>query len=397
MSRAHWIALAAALACFVAASLPGQEGTAQPPAYGSSVDGHFGGSQPISGFERPLMLSGKVVLDDGAPPPEPVAIYMSCGGRKVPKGYASIKGTFSIDLTGRRDLTFTDASVSERPGPAANDDPTPFKGVDDSLAAPVSGLGRVNFFGCALEVELSGYRSESIELGYRTESDSPDLGTIVLRRMGGVEGTTIRMTTLSAPKKARKAYKKAFKELRKKKPKYEKVERELSRAVAEHPTFAAAWVLLGEVRQQRNDKAAAREAFEKAAASDPTYLKPLTPLLKMALEDQRWNDAVRFAEHILRLNPFATKARFSQAVAQLNLGQVDAAEQSVLALQSGDAANRSPHSYHLLGTILARKGQFEPAAAAFRSYLKARPNSPAAAALRQQLDQWESVGAIQPR
>ena len=123
----------------------------------------------------------------------------------------------------------------------------------------------------------------------------------------------------------------------------------------------------------------------------------MTPLLKMALEDQRWDDAVRFAEHILRLNPFATETRFSQAVAQLNLGQVDAAEQSVLALQSGDAANPFPHSYHLLGTILARKGQFEPAAAAFRAYLKAQPNSSAAAALRQQLDQWESVGAIQPR
>ena len=397
MSTSRWIATAATLASLLAAPLPAQDGTAQPPSYGSSANDPLGGSQPISGFERPLMLSGKVVLDDGAPPSEPVAIYLSCSDRKVPKGYTSLKGTFSIDLTDRRDPTFTDASVSTRLGPAANDDPTPFKGADDSLAAPVSGLGRFNFFGCALEIELSGYRSGSIELGNRTESDNPDLGTIVLRRLEGVEGTAISLTTLSAPKKARKAYEKAFKELRKKKPKHENVERELNKAVAEHPTFAAAWALLGELRLRRNDKPAARDAFEKAAEADPKYLKPLNPLLKMALEDQRWNDAVRFAEQILRLNPFAAEVRFSQAVAQLNLGQMAAAQKSVLALQSADAAGRFPHSYHLLGTILARKGEFEPAAAAFRTYLEAQPNSPGAAELRQQLAQWESVGAIQPR
>ena len=127
MSPVRCIATAAALACSLAAPLPAQDGTAQPPSYGSSANDPFGGSQPISGFERPMMLSGKVVLDDGAPPPEPVAIYMSCSGRKVPKGYTSLKGTFSIDLADRRDSTFTDASVSTRPGPAANDDPTPFK------------------------------------------------------------------------------------------------------------------------------------------------------------------------------------------------------------------------------------------------------------------------------
>ena len=158
MSPVRCIATAAALACSLAAPLPAQDGTAPPPSYGSSANDALGRTQPISGFERPLMLS-KVVLDDGAPPSEPVAIYMSCSGRKVPKGYTSLKGTFSIDLTDRRDPTFTDASVSTRPGPAANDDPTPFKGSDDSLAAPVSGLGRFNFFGCALEIELSGYRS----------------------------------------------------------------------------------------------------------------------------------------------------------------------------------------------------------------------------------------------
>ena len=390
MSRAHYIAAAVALVCFVAASIPGQQSAERPPGYGSSV------GETFSGTEQPVMLSGKVVLDNGSSPPEPVAIYLSCGGRKVPKAQTSMKGTFSIDLSNSRDATFIDAGVSTRSGPAANVDPTPFKGVDDSLAAPVSGLGRFNFFGCALEAELSGYRSESIELGGRTESDSPDVGTIVLRRMAGVEGTAISLTTLSAPKNARKAYKKSLDEHRKKNSDHEKVERELSKAVAEYPAFAAAWALLGEVRLQRSDKAAAQQAFEKAAEADSKYLKPLTQLLKMALEDQRWNDVVRFAEQILRLNPFATETRFSQAVAQLNLGHVDAAEQSVLALQAADSANQFPDSYHLLGTILARKGQFEPSAAAFRAYLEAKPNSAAAVELQQQLEQWESVGAIQP-
>ena len=80
---------------------------------------------------------------------------------------------------------------------------------------------------------------------------------------------------MSAPKKARKGYKKALKEVKKKKKaNYEKAVVELEKATELYPEFSEAWNLLGQVRLQLKDESAAQKAFESAAASDPKYLKP---------------------------------------------------------------------------------------------------------------------------
>ena len=76
---------------------------------------------------------------------------------------------------------------------------------------------------------------------------------------------------------------------------------------------------------------------------------------------------------------------------------MDSAESAVRELQAGGGGNRYPHSYHLLGAILAKKGEWEQAAMALRSYLEAAPGSPLAVSVEEQLAQWEKLGAIQPR
>jgi tetratricopeptide (TPR) repeat protein len=384
---AHWV-------------LPAQ--TQGPGSSGEAGDNDSFGTTLGQGslpFEQTLMLSGKVLLDDGTPPGEPVTVYMACGGGREPRGRTSLKGTFTIDLSDRNNLMVGDASVS-RPreaGAAANEDPTPFAGADDSLAAPASGLSRFNLFGCRLEAELAGYQSSPVELGNINPRGNPNVGTITMRRREGVAGNAISVTTLSAPKKARKAYEKAFKELRKKKPNGANAERELLKAVAEYPEFAAAWNMLGRIKLTQKDKAGAYEAFEKAVSADASYIAPYSPLLQMAIQDQRWDDAVWLCETMLKLNPFASEARYFLAVARFNKGDMEAAERAVRDLQAGEGVNEHPHSYHLLGAILAKKGEWEPAAAALRSYLEAQPDSPLAATVKEQLAQWEEVGAVQPR
>lgn len=352
-----------------------------------------GGGLP---FEQGLILSGKVVLDGGGAPPEPVALFMDCGGTRELKGHTSVKGAFSIDLSFRNQAGFGDASVSQplSDRPAANTDPTPFSGTDDSLAAPSSGLKRINLFGCRLETDLAGYASDGVELGNVSSSGSTNVGMILLRRREGVEGSAISATTLAAPKKARKAYEKAFKELRRQAPDREKARAQLLGAVGEYPEFAAAWNMLGRVRLDTGDRGGAYESFEKALRADSKYLAPYTPLLQMAIEDQRWDDAIYLSERILSLNPYDAGAQYFRAVAQFNKGEMDAAEASVRAMQSGDGESGFPHAHHLLGTILAQKGEYEPAAVALRKYLEALPSSPLAATVREQLTQWEQAGAI---
>jgi len=379
---------------------PGQTG-------GPGAEGGFGtgGDDPLDDlrrqggglpFEQGLILSGKVILDDGGAPPEPVALFMYCGATRELKGHTSVKGSFSIDLSFRNQAGFGDASVSQPLGdrPAANTDPTPFSGTDDSLAAPASGLKRINLFGCRLEADLAGYASEAVELGNVNSSGSTNVGTILLRRREGVEGSAISATTLAAPKKARKSYEKAFKEIRKQEPDAEKARVQLLGAVEEYPEFAAAWNMLGRLKLDKADRGGAYEAFEKALGADSKYLAPYTPLLRMAVEDQRWDDAVYLSEQILSLNPYDAGAQYFRAVAQFNKGDIDAAEASVRAMRSGEGEIAFPHAHHLLGTILAKKGEYEPAAASLRKYLEVLPGSPLAATIREQLAQWGQAGVI---
>ena len=337
------------------------------------------------------MLSGEVRLQDGSPPPEPVTIYLDCDGQRVPKGYSNQKGHFNVDLSDRNQMAFADASYSGIPSTRGG--ATSFGAT--SLSGRSSGLGRYNLFGCALKAELAGFLSESIELGTRSVFDNPDVGILILRRLEGVEGSAISFTSLNAPKKAKKSYEKAFKEVRKKKPNLGKADKELQKAVAEHPAFAAAWNLMGQIRLRQKDENGAREAFEKAAEADPKYLEPYAPLVRMALQGSRWDDAVQLSNHLLRLNPYMTEAHYFQAVAEYNLGRMAAAEKSVTEFHASDKAAMFPRSNHLLGMIHVKRGQYEPAAGAYRAYVSAQPDSSLAVNIEKQLKEWEALGVIE--
>ncbi len=347
---------------------------------------------PEEQFQRPLLLSGKVTLDDNTPPPGPVKIFMDCDGRREPVGYTSSKGTFSVDLNDRNRMGFADASVSGS-GTTFGRSQDPFGGMS-GMSSRGGGLGTVNLFGCQLTAELGGYQAEPIQLGSRSAFDKPDVGTMILRRLDGVEGTAVSFTTLSAPKNARKAYDKAFKEVEKKQPDLEKAQTELEKAVAEHPSFAMAWSLLGRVRMQRQDKDGARDAFEKAVAADAKYLDPYPELARMALIEERWDDAVQVSNQLLRLNPHAVPAYYFSAVANFQMDRFDASKQAVMDLKEKGADKHFPQSHQLLGLIQAKQGLYEEAATAFRSYLELDPSGAAAPGIQRQLHEWEVLGVI---
>jgi hypothetical protein len=65
-----------------------------------------------------------------------------------------------------------------------------------------------DLIGCEIRAALPGFRSDLVNLIGRRSFDNPDVGTIVLHRLGNVEGTTISVTSLRAPKDARKAFEK---------------------------------------------------------------------------------------------------------------------------------------------------------------------------------------------
>src|SRR5207245_9994047 len=68
-------------------------------------------STPFPEMERPIYLSGKVLMDDGTPPPEQVVVERVCNGVVRPEGYTDSKGRFSFAL-GQDTTMMSDASMS---------------------------------------------------------------------------------------------------------------------------------------------------------------------------------------------------------------------------------------------------------------------------------------------
>src|ERR1700676_5043736 len=199
---------------------------------------------------RPLLLTGKVVMEDGTPPPESVAIQLMCRATIRSVGYTGPKGGFVVDVNDRKNAaTFADAS----------EDPNSFGG---SPAHPNSPLNS----GCDLRASLAGFRSDVMHLDARHGLDNPEAGTIVLHRLDNVEGLTISATSAFAPKDAKKAFEKAQNFERQQK--WGAADKEFRKAVDIYPKYAVAWYQLGLVQEQEKNPEAARKSYAQALAAD---------------------------------------------------------------------------------------------------------------------------------
>jgi tetratricopeptide (TPR) repeat protein len=183
----------------------------------------------------------------------------------------------------------------------------------------------------------------------------------------------VSFTTLAAPKLARKHFEKALKQLGN--AKLEKAAVELQAAVEEYPEYAAAWALLGEVRQQLRYEWRIREAFERALEADHRYLRPYAPLIRFEIEEKDFERAAELAGQAIRLNPLSGELRFHLALAQFVMGDQAAARISVQRALEADDIAEQPEAYVLYGRILAKEGNTAAAAEQYRRFLTARPTA----------------------
>ena len=170
------------------------------------------------------------------------------------EGYTNAKGDFQFEL-GRNSME-RDASQGDSDRMVAN---------RNARTAP-SGGSQIKFDDCDLRASLPGFVSTTVPM--RMESDMPlvDVGTIVLTRMGGVEGSTISVTSMAVPKEAHAAFEKGRKAGSEKK--FDEAVKELNKAVAIYPQYAIAWSLLGEIHRLQNQFEPARKEYAQALASD---------------------------------------------------------------------------------------------------------------------------------
>lgn len=350
------------------------------------------GQQPqMPEIQRNIFLSGKVVMDDGTPPPEPVVVERVCNGMPRPEGYTDSKGRFSIQLGQNRGM-IADASVSGMGG--FGDTPRTGGGNVDMRGGGLEGPRGSETMGCELRASLAGFRSDVIQLTGRRALDNPDVGTIILHRLTNVQGTTISATSLSAPKDAKKAFEKGVQALQKNK--FADAQKQLEKAVEVYPKYAAAWYRLGNAHQGQGNVAEARKAYARALEADSRFMDPYRQLAVLAMKDKNWQDAADTTDRLLRLDPVDyADAYYINSIANTNLRKYDAAEKSAREALRLDSRHQNPRIEYVLGIILANKQDYTGAVQLLQGYLEHAPNASDATTVRNQLVQLQKSAAAQ--
>jgi tetratricopeptide (TPR) repeat protein len=343
-------------------------------------------------MQRPIFLSGKVVLEDGTPPPDNVVIERVCNGIARPEGYTDSKGRFSFQL-GQNQHMMQDASVSSAADAGfGSNSPGMGAGGRGFPGGPGGGRGisERDLMGCELRANLAGYRSEIVNLSGRRVMDNPDVGTIILRRLGNVEGFTISATSALAPKDAKKAYDKGREAFRKQK--WADAQKELEKATQLYPKYAVAWFDLGLVHERANNVEEARKAYTQALDADPKFVKPYLQIAGFQARENKWQEVADTTDRVIKMNPYDFPvAYFYNSVANLNLQKLDAAEKSAVEGKKIDTRRSIPKIDHVLGIILANKHDYSNAAQHLKSYLLAAPNASDAEMVRKQLAEVEKT------
>jgi TolA-binding protein len=331
-------------------------------------------------------LSGNVMLDDGTPPPSPVTIERVCNGAPRAQAYTDRKGRFSFQI-GQTSMITQDASEDGTIGAGTS---RPVTSIANGTAPRTPYAPDTRLANCDLRAVLSGFRSESVSLGVRRPLDDPNVGTIVLHRLANVEGSAVSMTSLKAPKEARRAYERALQDLRNNK--LAEAAKKLRKAVDIYPSYAAAWYELGRIQAQNEDTEEARRSFARALAADAKFTSPHLELAELEAKAENWAELADTTSKLLKLDAVDYPVAYLyNAIANLNLGQIDAAEKSARAGEKLDTPHRYPTLERVLATILARKKDYAGAAAHLRNYLVLAPDAEDAARMKKELAELERL------
>ncbi len=369
--------------CLVSAPFATAQLPSQSPGVGTGSGGRqTGGSQTntrqMERMQGPIYVSGRILMESGAPVPEAVSVELSCGMRPLQVIHTDLGGYFTFSL-GAGLQSNADFSAS-------NDNPMTMSGPRSTLPAGTNS----SLTGCELRVSVPGYHPLTYTIADHDEMSRVEVGTLRLRRIAGVEGSAISVTSLMVPGNARKEFEKAQKEIRGNHP--DSAKTHLEKAVAEYDKYAAAWNELGRVylSEKQNDKAA--EAFQKAIAADPQYTPPYTSLATLQLQSQQFEAAVATAGKLLDLDSSIAYASFIQAVANFNLHHLDEAEKGALAAEKG-ADNSLPQVHALLAEIFLQKQDYPKAAAQMRTYLQQDPKGQFAEQMKKNLEEIQKASA----
>ena len=281
-----------------------------------------------------LILKGKVVMQDGSPPPKTVSVERHCSD-----------------------------SAGSAPGPLAN------RKGEYVWRMEVDPLRTRS---CVLRSSYPGYNSSQIDIsGFNSYTD-PNLPPLVLTPQAG-DSNLIVTTDVGVPSRAMKEWKAATKALDA--GDLAETVRQLQAAVQAAPKFTQGWNTLGLVYYHLQKPAEARDAFGHAIESDPKALPAYLSMARLCIKTKDWPEAMKTADALIKAD---TKKQYPeiylhQAVARYGLKDLDGAEASAKQAIRLDLVHK--RSEYVLGRILAAKGDLGSAREHISKYLELDPNA----------------------
>jgi tetratricopeptide (TPR) repeat protein len=294
--------------------------------------------------------------------------------------HTSAAGAFSFQWSTIPTSAYGDASQTGR---------VPTTNGSTSLTGSRNGSrGMDPLANCDLMAESPGYSSSKVSLYDRAGQDNYDVGVIVLHRIVVGEGRTVSAMALRAPKDAKKEFDKGTSLAAANK--LSDAEASFERALAAYPEFADAWLGLGRIQWQMGSKDTARESFRKSMDLDRQLVGPWQELGYLACDDSQWEDALRYLDQAVRLDPMdSPNAWFFHALANYNLGKYDQAERSLHAeIKLANGANH--HVDYLMAEILIARKDLRGGAQALRNYIASAGKTEDVTAAEKQLSRVES-------
>ena len=350
-----------------AAAAAGAANAAKGPEMSSGFGKDANFDQTLAHQHGGMYFAGKVAVDGGTLPWDPVPVIVDCNGVVKFDTQTDTKGNFTIQDAGRNR-----ASSELVPQAGAKQPPT-----------------AAQLVGCQVKASLAGFRSSAITLANGSLMDNPDIGTITLHLDEHASGYGVSPTTAAAPPDAMKKFQKARSEAMSNNP--DGAMHDLEKAVQIDPKFAEAWYQLGKL-QQKSKPQDALASFEKSAAADPQFVSPYEPMAELAATQKKWQEVADATDHYLKLDPVGTpQIWYYRAVGYFNLGKSDVAEESAKKSLAMDPQHVAPNTEQMLAVILASKGQLAEALDHLRTCLTYTPPGPNADLMKQQIAQLEKA------
>jgi Tetratricopeptide repeat len=312
--------------------------------------------QSASADVYPVILHGKVVMDDGSVPPIVVGIERIC---------SDVVGSAPGPLTDKKGEYIWRMNID------------PLETRD-----------------CVVRATHAGYTSSVVEVsGIDTLHTTLDLPPITIRTLVS-DPDTINFSDNNIPGRAKSDYTAAMKAVDARD--LPGAASHLEGVVAAAPKFAKAWHALGVIDESLQKPVEARGAYEHAVEADPKMLPAYVMLARICIKTKDWNCAEKTSDTLIKVDVkhLYPEIYLHQAVARYELKDLSGAQESVQDAIRLDTKNKRPRAEYVLGRILEAKGDLAGAKEHMAKYLTLDPAPPDIDLVRGHIDNLGKPQAI---